>query len=144
MQGFSSWSLSLREKQKHSAQSLCIISKAFYSFSLTYSHSILLNLNVNRFLGHFRKWGLCARTCIGLQRGFLTESELQGDATRAARKFARDPAAITIEAPSQDAFDASDVLFTIRPNDGRSTHNLRVSTPYHCGLVLEDVAATRS
>ena len=110
------------------------------------SHSILLNLNVNRFLGHFRKWGLCARTCIGLQRGFLTESELQGDATRAARKFARDPraAAITIEAPSQDAFDASDVLFTICPNDGRSTHTLRVSTPYHCGLVLEDVAATRS
>jgi hypothetical protein len=72
-----------------------IISNALYSFSLTYSHSILLNLNVNRrFLGHFNKRGPCARTCIGLQRGFLTESELQGDATRAARKLARDPAAI--------------------------------------------------
>lgn len=71
-------------------------------------------------------------------RGGLFDKELQRDATAAAKKFAKDPEAITLESPYQDG---SHVLFTVIPNDDRrSGYTLRVITPYLCGLVMTEIA----
>jgi len=112
--------------------------KEFYIYLTYYSYSTILNIDVNGFLGHFKKWGPNVHTCIGLSRGSLTERELRWKVSSVATKFAQDPTAITMQASSQDF---SHVLFTITPNDGdRSVYNLRVITPYLCGLVMEKVA----
>ena len=62
------------------ATSLGLSLQAFYSFSLPYSHSIILsiNLDVNSF---FNKWDPCASICVGLAHGSLTEKELQDNAS---------------------------------------------------------------
>jgi len=72
-----------------------------------------------------------------LAGGSLTENELQRKATSAAKKFARDPAVVTMEASSQDD---SHVLFTVTPIEDRSDSTLRVTTPYLCGLVVREIA----
>jgi hypothetical protein len=36
--------------------------------------------------------------------------------------------------------DFSQVLFTVTPNDKRSVYTLRVTTPYLCGLVMQEIA----
>jgi hypothetical protein len=60
---------------------------------------------------------------VGLERGFLTEGELEWKATSVAKEFAQNPTAITMEAPSHDF---SHILFTTTPNDDdRSVYNMR-------------------
>ncbi|KAF8503641.1 hypothetical protein F5888DRAFT_1631557 [Russula emetica] len=100
-------------------------------------HHPISNIDIKRFLGHFNKWGPSARTCMRLAGGSLTENELQRKATSAAKKFARDPAVVTMEASSQDD---SHVLFTVTPIEDRSDSTLRVTTPYLCGLVVREIA----
>ena len=39
--------------------------QAFYSFSLPYSHSIMLLINLD-FNSFFNKWNPCVRICVGL------------------------------------------------------------------------------
>ena len=97
----------------------------------------MLQLDAKSFLKDFKKWGPCARTCVGLACGSITEEQLQEDATRAAKMFAQNPSAFTMETQSQDI---SHVLFTVSPNDVRSTYTLRVATPYLRGLVTEEIA----
>lgn len=126
----------MRQKQKPSGRSSS--RKHSIHSHLTYSHSTILNLDVNIFLKHFRKWGPSARTCIGLARGTLPETELQLNATSAARTFAKDPSAVTMEAPTPDS---SHVLFTVTPDDdSRTASTLRVATSYLSGLVMGEIA----
>ena len=103
---------------------------------MNYSHSKIFRLDAKSFLRNFKKWGPCARTCIGLTCSSLTEERLQEDATIVARKFAQDPATFAMQAQSSDA---SHTLFTISLNDNRSVYTLRVSTPYLRGLVMEEI-----
>jgi hypothetical protein len=89
------------------------------------------------FLGIFKKWGPSARTCVDLACGFLNEEELQKKAISAAKKFTQDPAAITMQASSQDVLH---VLFTVTPNENRSIYTLRVTTPHLICLVMEEMS----
>ena len=99
VQCYSSWIALLRVKRGSSGQSPLQILNLF---PLTYSHSGILRLDTERFLEDFEKWGPCARTCIGLAHGSLTEERLQDDAISIAKRFAQDPCAFTMDAPSKD------------------------------------------
>jgi len=76
------------------------------------------------------------RTCVGLARGVLTDQRLKDISRGIAQQFAQDPAAIHMQASSQD----SHVLFTVTPNADRSFYTLNVTTPYLRGLVLQEIA----
>jgi hypothetical protein len=107
-------------------------------FCLTYSHSIIHELNVENFLKSFDKWGPSARTCLRLAGGTITEQELEKKMCMVAKNFAENPTAITME-PNPEA--DSHLLFTTLP-DGpeRSSAMLQVATPYlHC-FVVEAIA----
>ena len=108
--------------------------QVFYLFFLDYFHSIISSFDVKSFLAYFKKWGPATPTCIKLARGFLIEAQLQRKATDVAFKFARDPAAIDIQALSQESF-----LFTLTPNDDRSVYTPRAS-PYFCSLIMKEIA----
>ena len=94
---------------------------------------MISNLDVSHLLGHFKKWGPSAYSCVGLARGYLTEGELQVSATKAARQFAKCPDAVSMESPT-------DTLFTVYPSRHRSSYTLKVATPYLCSLVMEQIA----
>ena len=91
------------------SRALRLVFIATILFCLTYSHSIVHGLDVERFQQYFTKWGPSARTCLRLMWGTLTEPRLRNDASNAAKKFAKNPASLTMEAYSETD---SDLLFT--------------------------------
>jgi hypothetical protein len=121
-------------KQKHSGGPS---SQAVLFIDFTLLNSSISGLDVGPFLASFRKWGPNARTCLWLARLNISEVGLQNKAAAAARDFAHDPTAIDWRTLSQDV---SHTLFTVTPNDdNRLDFTLRVSTPYLCGLVVQEM-----
>jgi hypothetical protein len=67
----------------------------------------------------------------------LKEERLQEDATIVAKKFARDPTTVTMEALFQNTHHK---LFTVIPSDDRSVYTSRVTTSHLRGLVVDAIA----
>ena len=117
----------------------CIVFCSFCSVgrTLTISYSILLQLNLDDFLGYSDKWGPSARICVQLTRKLWEEVQLQTDAEVAAEEFVKSPNAIEMETKSRVA---SHSLFTTLPTDNRASYILRVETPYLRRLVAKKMA----
>ncbi|KAI0283051.1 hypothetical protein BGY98DRAFT_952734 [Russula aff. rugulosa BPL654] len=102
--------------------------------------SIIHRLNVEQGLAHFIKWGPSARICLRLARGSMTEDELENDVVMAAKKFAEDPLAVTMDT-NLEATSLSHLLFTTCPvSPKRDISVLRVPTPHLQSIVNDAIA----
>ena len=105
---------------------------------LAYSLSIIHNLDVQQFMTNYDKWGPSARTCLMLAWRTISEEALKGKVENAAKKFAENPRAITMEAESDEG---SHWLFVSLPdNPERDRPVLRVGTPYLREFVVQAIA----
>ena len=113
-------------------------SQPFYSVWLIYFLSIIHNLDVQQFMTNYDKWGPSARTCLMLAWRTISEEALKSKVEKAAKKFAENPRAITMEAESDES---SHWLFVSLPgNPGRDLPVLRVGTPYLREFVVQAIA----
>ena len=120
------------------SRALRLVFIATILFCLTYSHSIVHGLDVERFQQYFTKWGPSARTCLRLMWGTLTETRLRNDASNAAKKFAKNPASLTMEVSSEA--DSHLLFTTLRSGPERDIYTSRVATQYLYGLIAQEIA----
>jgi len=126
---------SFSEKESKALRSVIAAS---IPFCLTYSHSSIFDYDAEAFLQNHRKWGGCARTCVDLMTGILSEKVLQYEAFQVAKKFVENPGAISMWGKTDIT---SYYIFTLSPDENcRAVPNFHVATPYLRDLIMKAIA----